>query len=100
MTQCHGLTTNVFYEGSHSRCDAIGAIGRWNTHEKQHEKKKTKESHPLKKMVFCEEKISQTGRAGLPDFTKPYFFLQQMEEMKENGPTRKDFTKPILGSIL
>ena len=28
------------------------------------------------------KKNSQTGRAGLPDFTKPYFFfLQQMEEM-------------------
>ena len=26
LTQCHGLTINVFYEGSRSRCDASGAI--------------------------------------------------------------------------
>ena len=44
-------------------------------------------NHHLKKTVFY-EKNSQTGRAGLPDFTKPYFFLRQMEEMKKNRPQK------------
>ena len=34
----------------------------------------------LKKTVFY-EKNSQTGRADLPDFKKPYFFLQRVKQM-------------------
>ena len=54
---------------------------------------KIKESHRFKKMVFYENN-SQSGRAGLPNFTKPNFFFK---EWKKWGKwTRKNITSQNL----
>ena len=49
----------------------------------------------FKKTVFCEKNI-QTGRAGQPDFTKPFFLLQRVEKMRKTDQ-KKEFTKLLPG---
>ena len=53
-----------------------------------------KPSFNKKKGILWERRKSQTGRASLLDFTTPYFFLQQMEEMEKMDQKNKTSQNP------